>query len=65
MTDCSNVFPIKRSQEDGVVSDTKALIEMYIASMLYQNYSERIIEKDYNKSPLHNGSNGRADCDID
>ena len=33
-----------RSQEDYIVSDTKAIIETHVATKHYYNYSERITE---------------------
>ena len=37
--------PIKMSQENDLVSVTKAIIETHVAAKRYPNYSERIIKK--------------------
>ena len=41
---CSNVSPIMRSQENGIVSAAKEIIETYVAARRYYNFPKRIIE---------------------
>ena len=39
MTDWSIFCPLSRSQENNIVSDTKAIIETHVAEKRYYNYS--------------------------
>ena len=41
--------PIVRSQENDIVSATKAIIEINAAAKLYYNYTKRIIRKTTNR----------------
>ena len=55
--------PIIRGQENNIVSSTKLMIETHVL-----DNAVRIIPrdnwKDYNKIPLHNRNNVKANCDI-
>ena len=53
-----------RSQENDIVSSSKAIVETYVAAN-----ATRLLPigqlKDYNKIPIQNGKNFKANCDID
>ena len=65
MIDQPKQSPIIRSQGHNPFSATRVIIETDIEARRCNNYFERIIKKDCNKSPLHNGNNFKANCDID
>ena len=58
-------YPIIRSQENIIVSGTKAIIETHVAVKRCYNYSERIIKNTTVRVHLHNGKCFKANCDID
>ena len=57
-------LPIMRNQENNKASANKEIIEIHVAVNQYYNYSERIMKKYYNKSPLHNRNNVKSNRDI-
>ena len=56
--------PIIRSQEENIISATKAMIETHVAETAII-ITPGIYLKYYNQIPLHNGNNVKTNCDID